>query len=219
MSKRNAVQKKKDAIDKVKRELEDLRNTPIADDQMLGGAAGSGGGRSGGSDPFSKIFEGFGELAQLGVDGLVESFLPPGFENPMEWGAVKMLGGALNFASSLMPDPIARGILGAVGAGVQGDASGAAGALGSMMSDLFRPPESEINPNDPASFNGVGYGDMGGAFDQGAPGLDIAGGGVDQSVNTYFTGPVDYQAVQAQQTASMNMQLRRPFGTARMVPS
>lgn len=208
MAKRNAVQKKKDAIAKVQSEIEDLRNAPIDE-----GGFGDKSSSSGGNDPFSKIFEGFGELAQTGVDGLIESFLPPGFDNPMEWGIAKMAGGLLNFASGLMPDPISRGILGAVGSGVQGDASGAASALGQM----FRPPQSEVIGNDPASFNGVGYGDMGGAYDQGAPGLSVAGGGADQSVNMNFSGPVNYDAVQTRQVAAQNMQLRRPFGTARVV--
>ena len=209
MSKQLAVQKKHDAIAKLQQEIDDLRNAPVGDGYGLGGGRGSGG-----NNPFSKILDGFGELAQTGVDGIIESFLPPGFDNPLEWGLPKMVGGVLNFVSGLIPDPVARGVLGAVGAGITGDARGAA----SSLAEAFRPPESEIAPGDPGAFNGVGYGDMGGAFDQGAPGL-AEGATIDQSINNTFSGPVNYEAVQIRQTADQNRQLRRPFGTNRMIPA
>lgn len=213
-AKDTSKQRKQDQVENLKRDLQQAK----ADRDTLA-AKGSGdvsglSSKSSGNDPFSKIFDGFGELGQMGIDGAVESFLPPGFDNPMEWGITKMAGGLLSFAGGLMPDPVSRGIFGALGSGVQGDAGGAASAL----AGIFSPQQSNIIGNDPTQLQGVGYGDMGGAYSAGSPGPANAGAPVDNSINTTFSGPVNYDAVQSQQQSSNNMQLRRNFGTSRMVP-
>lgn len=209
-AKDSSKQRKADQVDKLKRDLQQAK-----DDRDSLAATGTGGtSGSGGNDPFSKILDGFGELGQMGIDGAVESLLPPGFDNPMEWGITKMAGGLLSFAGGLMPDPISQGIFGALGSGIQGNAGGAASAL----AGIFSPQQqgSNIIGNDPAAMPGVGYGDMGGAYSAGAAGPNPTAP-VDNSINTTFSGPVNYDAVQAKQQSSNNMQLRRPFGTARMV--
>lgn len=211
-------QRKRDARDKLSRDLQQAKDDKGA---LLakGSDASALSGKSGGSgnDPFSKIFDGVGELGQLGIDGALESFLPPGFDSPMEWGLTKMAGGLLSFAGGLMPDPISRGIFGALGAGATGDAGGAASALAGIFSPQQQ-GSSNIIGNDPTQLSGTGYGDMGGAYNAGSAGPTNTGAPVDNSVNTTFSGPVNYDAVQTQQQSSNNMQLRRNFGTSRMVP-
>lgn len=199
MSKRNAVQKKKDAIAKAERELEEIENTPLGDDTA------SGSSRSSGSDPFSKILDGFGEIAQLGADGAMESLLPPGFENPFDWPMLKSAGGLLNFVGSLMPDPISRGIFGALGSGVTGDASGAVSALGG----IFMPQDQ--------SGDLTSYGDMGGAYTEGSFGPETAltGGGVDNSIHVGENATMDMSGAQQAVQKSQYQQQRKTFATAR----
>jgi len=175
--KRNRIADQRKRIEKLEAEVDELESAPWVEGSSGSSSGGgkSGGGKSGGNDPFSKIFDGFGELAQVGVDGLMESFLPPGFSDPTEWGLPKMAGGIMNFIGGLMPEGPGRAIFGMLGAGVTGDAAGAASALGG----LFRPQDSNI-------LTGVDSTDMGGAFTGApAPHMAMAGAGgtsVDNSV-------------------------------------
>lgn len=210
MTKRNAVQKKKDAIAKAERELDEIKNSPVS---------GDGGGQSSGSDPFSKILDGVGDLAQVGVDGLVESFLPPGFSNPMEWGITNMAGGLLNFVGGLMPDPVSRGIFGALGAGITGDAKGATNAIGGIFQSTVGGPNAVDLSQPGAQLPGIGYGDMGSAFADGSAGPQPGGGdpAVDQSIHVGENASLNMDGAMDQVRVAQNQQVRRNFGTARPV--
>jgi len=203
MSKRNAVQKKKDAIAKAERELEEIENSPLADDlDSTSGASTS-------DNPFAKIIDGFAQLGQAGFDGAVEGLLPPGFSNPMEWGVLKAGGGLLKWIGGLTRDPVANAVLGTIGSGMTGDVQGA----GSALAGLFNPQEMLAE---------VAGDDMGGAFTDGMidPQMAMAGGGatVDNSV-TVNNAP--YQdSTQKVMDAAAGRQMagqRRYMGTKRIV--
>lgn len=182
-------------------------------------AGGGSGGGAGGSDPFSKIMSGVGDLAQLGVDGLVESFLPPGFSNPMEWGITDMVGGVLNFVGGLMPDPVSRGIFGALGAGITGDAKGATDAIGGIFQSQVGGPNAVDLSQPGAQLPGIGYGDMGSAFAEGSAGPQPGGGdpAVDQSIHVGENASLNMDGAMDQVRVAQNQQVRRNFGTARPV--
>ncbi len=201
--KRNSIADAQAKIDKLKTEIDELENAPFVEGQSKSGS-GSG---SSGSDPFSKILDGFGQLAQTGLDGLTETFLPEGFDNPMEWGALKAGGGLLNFFGSLATgsgNPVAGGILSAFGAGVTGDMQGVSSAIGGMLS-----PQEQL---------GVSAGDLSAAsVDSGGvvPGVNGTGGTTyDQSIS--ITNPTATDTVKTTLAAASNKQMgnfRSNFGT------
>lgn len=208
-------QRKQDQVDKLKRDLDqakqdkaDLEAKGSFDLSDTSGASSSSGGKNSGSDPFSKILDGFSELANTAVGGIKESFLPEGFSDPTQWGLMQMGGGLLNFFSGLTPDPVARGILGAFGSGLTGDAGGAVKAIGGIFQ-----PQQNLNADA-----------QGGAL---APGAGLMPPGADQHVGTGSQpGPqlpgvtVNANAADANQVGNIvNNQyqpaVRRQFATAR----
>lgn len=130
--KRNSIADAQAKIDKLKAEIDELENAPFVQ-----GKSGSGSGSGGsGNDPFSKILDGFGQLGTMAKDGLMETFLPPGFDNPFDWGIPKAAGGLLNFGAGLANasgNPMLGGILGMFGAGVTGDVNGVGQSLSAML--------------------------------------------------------------------------------------
>lgn len=130
-NKQLTVDKKLNDIKELQAELE---KSVMGDD--IGGGSVFGGGGGGSSNPFSQIISGIAQLGQLGVDGLTETFLPPGFDNPMEWGLPKMASGLLGFFSSVAGasgNPLLGGILGMFGSGLGGDVNGVGSALNNML--------------------------------------------------------------------------------------
>ncbi|MCG7607084.1 tape measure protein [Mycobacterium sp. CnD-18-1] len=201
-------QKKRDSVEKLKRDLQQAKDDKAELESRVDSPGSSSGGKNSGSDPFSKILDGFSELANTAVGGIKESFLPEGFSDPTQWGLLQAGGGLLNFFSGLTPDPVARGILGAFGSGLTGDAGGAVKAIGG----IFQPQQ------------GLNADVQGGAL---APGAGLMPPGADQHSGTgAMPGPqlpgvtVNANAANAQQVGSIvNEQyqpaVRRQFATAR----
>lgn len=202
--KRNSIADGQAKIDKLKAEIDELENAPLVEGKS-GSGSGSG---SSGNDPFSKILDGFGQLAQTGLDGITESILPEGFDNPMEWGALKAGGGLLNFFGSLATgsgNPMLGGILGAFGSGITGDMQGVSSAIGGMLS-----PQEQL---------GVSAGDLSAAsVDAGGvvPGVDGTGGGTTYDQSISITNPTATDTVKTTLAAASNKQMgnfRSNFGT------
>lgn len=78
-----------------------------------------------------------GALADIGIGGLKESFLPPGFSDPQTWGVTQAASGLLNFLGGIMPDPISGGLLSMGGAALGGSGSGMASAIRGMIPKPF----------------------------------------------------------------------------------
>jgi len=203
--KRNSIADGQAKIDKLKAEIDELESAPFVEGKS---DSGSGSGASGGSDPFSQILSGFGQLAQTGLDGITESILPEGFDNPMEWGALKAGGGLLNFFGSLATgsgNPMLGGILGAFGSGITGDMQGVSSAIGGMLS-----PQEQL---------GVSSGELSAAsVDAGGvvPGVDGTGGGTTYDQSISITNPTATDTVKSTLSAASNKQMgnfRSNFGT------
>lgn len=139
-AKESTIKAKADAVEKAKRDLERAKQD-LADLEASGSDSGSD--NSSSDNPYLKIMEGikeilpnFGDLANIGVDGLKESFLPPGFSDPTEWGVPKALSGILGFVSGLIKGdggPILRGIANIL----SGNGSGAVDAFMSLAPKPF----------------------------------------------------------------------------------
>lgn len=150
-AKRDAVEKNRRELDQAKADLETLK------------ASGTGDSGLDTNNPYLKIMEGikeilpdFGGLAQIGLDGVKESLLPPGFSDPQQWPMVQSLGGVAQFIGGLIGGiPGLQGlgsIIGGVSSAVTGDASG---ATSSFMS-LLPAPFGDATPVNPGSADIVG---------------------------------------------------------------
>jgi tape measure domain-containing protein len=197
--KQNAIDDRDKRIEKLKSEIAELEGAEF----VQGTGKGSGSGSGGGSDnPFSKIIDGFSQLGTMAKDGLMETFLPPGFDNPMEWGIPKAAGGLLNFGAGLANasgNPMLGGILGMFGAGVTGDVGGVGQALTGMLS-----------PQGTQQTLGVGADQLsadtvdGGGFDP-VTGTNTGGVTYDQSITV--NNPTATDTVNTSIQASANKQL------------
>ncbi|AID58832.1 tape measure protein [Mycobacterium phage Gaia] len=131
-TKETTKERKRDQVAKLKRDLQQAKD----DAEVLKGPGdpeSSGSGRSSGSDPFSKITDGIAELANLGVEGLKESFLPEGWSDPTQWGLLQAGGGLLKFLGGLSPDPAVQALTGGFGAALTGDAGGVVNAISGAL--------------------------------------------------------------------------------------
>ncbi|MDM1958647.1 phage tail tape measure protein, partial [Mycobacteroides abscessus] len=100
-TKETTKQRKRDQVDKLKRDLQQAK-----DDRASLDISGSSSGRM--SGPYAKIMEGiseilpdFGGLADIGIGGLKESLLPPGFSDPTQWGFLQAGSTLLKFFGGL----------------------------------------------------------------------------------------------------------------------
>lgn len=236
-TKETTKQRKRDQVDKLKRDLQQAK-----DDRAALDLGGSSGGFGGGNNPYAKIMEGiseilpdFGGLADIGIGGLKESLLPPGFSDPMQWGFMQAGSTLLKFFGGLRNVSDGKPLLGEggalmaniTGAAMSGSGSGIVDAIktiipapfGSMDAAQLQNAPGDINPVIAgAQIPGTGFGDMGSAFSQGSAGPNGNGAQVDQSIN--FNAPVGTGVDQAMQKAqsAQNQQYRRNNGT-RTMPS
>lgn len=236
-TKETTKQRKRDQVDKLKRDLQQAK-----DDRAALDLGGSSGGFGGGNNPYAKIMEGiseilpdFGGLADIGIGGLKESLLPPGFSDPMQWGFMQAGSTLLKFFGGLRNVSDGKPLLGEggalmaniTGAAMSGSGSGIVDAIktiipapfGSMDAAQLQGAPGDINPVIAgAQIPGTGFGDMGSAFSSGSAGPNGNGAQVDQSIN--FNAPVGNGVDQAMQKAqsAQNQQYRRNNGT-RTMPS
>lgn len=236
-TKETTKQRKRDQVDKLKRDLQQAK-----DDRAALDLGGSSGGFGGGNNPYAKIMEGiseilpdFGGLADIGIGGLKESLLPPGFSDPMQWGFMQAGSTLLKFFGGLRNVSDGKPLLGEggalmaniTGAAMSGSGSGIVDAIktiipapfGSMDAAQLQNAPGDINPVIAgAQIPGTGFGDMGSAFSSGSAGPNGNGAQVDQSIN--FNAPVGTGVDQAMQKAqsAQNQQYRRNNGT-RTMPS
>ncbi|MBE5417404.1 phage tail tape measure protein, TP901 family, core region [Mycobacteroides abscessus] len=236
-TKETTKQRKRDQVDKLKRDLQQAK-----DDRAALDLGGSSGGFGGGNNPYAKIMEGiseilpdFGGLADIGIGGLKESLLPPGFSDPMQWGFMQAGSTLLKFFGGLRNVSDGKPLLGEggalmaniTGAAMSGSGSGIVDAIktiipapfGSMDAAQLQGAPGDINPVIAgAQIPGTGFGDMGSAFSSGSAGPNGNGSPVDQSIN--FNAPVGTGVDQAMQKAqsAQNQQYRRNNGT-RTMPS
>lgn len=194
MARENAVKDKQAALDKAKADLDELKSKPL--ETKSGGKGGSDS-----DNPFAKIIDGFGQLGELAKNGAIESFLPPGFDNPLDTPLMKMGGGLLKFIGGLTGDPTAQGIFNIAGGAMTGDVSGMAGSLTSM---LF--PSN--NNGGATQLNGVGASDMGGAYGPGSVG-PVDGVNNSKSVDNSITvnNPTATDTVKSTINAASNKQM------------
>lgn len=186
---------------------------------LSGGGSGSGGGFSGGGgsggggggdNPYSKIQDGisqllpdFGSLADIGSNGLKESLLPPGFEDPFNWPMVKSgaalmkwLGGLRNENGFLLGD--AAPALSIGGAALTGSGSDVVNAVKGIVPKPFGDqqsgsPKAAADSFDPVGSpsGGVSLGGVGDAAMSGWAGQDQQGGNgtvIGQQVNVQQAG-------------------------------
>lgn len=226
-AKETTKQRKRDMVDKLKRDLQQAKDDRAGLD--LQGGSSSGGSAN---NPIAKISEGlkelmpnFGELADTGVGGLTETLLPDGFSNPMDWGIFKAGSTLLKFFGGLRKESDGSPLLGEGGAAFANIAGSAMGGSGSGVVDA-------ITGLLPQPFGGgmAQPGDFQGGNQLGRPGMDpavgfvpgqnpgIGGGPMDQSTNVNFNGPVGANAgdVVNKVNDGYNSNWRRNFGTARV---
>lgn len=233
-TKASTLQSKRDQVEKNKRELEQAQQE-LADLESQVGSDGSGGADS--NNPYIKIMEGikeilpdFGGLADIGLGGIKESLLPPGFSDPQEWGITQAASGLLGFFGGLVGGFPGMGpvgsILSGVGSAVGGNASGAANSFMSLLPAPF----GEFTPVDPGSSQIVGGSAdpaaqagwdevRGGALVPEGPGVGAGVTNVDNSVNIAQGGQINENASAVIQRANRNQQaLQTPqFGTRRWI--
>lgn len=232
-TKETTKQRKRDQVDKLKRDLQQAK-----DDRAALDLGGSSGGFGGGNNPYAKIMEGiseilpdFGGLADIGIGGLKESLLPPGFSDPMQWGFMQAGSTLLKFFGGLRNVSDGKPLLGEggalmaniTGAAMTGSGSGIVDAIktiipapfGSMDAAQLQGAPGDINPVIAgAQIPGTGFGDMGSAFSQGSAGPTNAPT-IDQSVTVNATNT---DAAIAKNNAAQLQQYRRNNGT-RTMPS
>jgi phage-related minor tail protein len=220
----SALKAKQDAVDKNQRELEQAK-ADLETLKQQGPTTGKSGSTS--DNPFSQILSGFGQLADLAKGGLIESLLPPGFNNPLEGSLFKSGAGILNFAASITQDPTAKGILGIASQAMGGSASGVVQGIGALIPQPFgdfQIGSPSLQPGDaqphPGSGALPGPANLASAFMPDPQGN--GGGGVvnnDNSVHVAEGGQINENATQIldktrqQQVAAQNPQL----GTRRFI--
>ncbi|WP_074363938.1 phage tail tape measure protein, partial [Mycobacteroides abscessus] len=204
-TKETTKQRKRDQVDKLKRDLQQAK-----DDRASLDISGSSSGRM--SGPYAKIMEGiseilpdFGGLADIGIGGLKESLLPPGFSDPTQWGFLQAGSTLLKFFGGLRNISDGSPLLGEGGslvANIAGSAmSGSGGGIvdaiktvipapfGSMEAKQLQDAPADINMVNPgAQLPGTGYGDMGQAFSNSGDGRPAGNAPtIDQSVTVNAT--------------------------------
>lgn len=230
-TKETTKQRKRDQVDKLKRDLQQAK-----DDRASLDISGSSSGRM--SGPYAKIMEGiseilpdFGGLADIGIGGLKESLLPPGFSDPMQWGFLQAGSTLLKFFGGLRNISDGSPLLGEGGslvANIAGSAmSGSGGGIvdaiktvipapfGSMEAKQLQDAPADINMVNPgAQLPGTGYGDMGQAFSNSGDGRPAGNAPtIDQSVTVNATNT---DAAIAKNNGAQLQQYRKYNGTGTM---
>ncbi|QSM80450.1 phage tail tape measure protein [Mycobacteroides abscessus] len=230
-TKETTKQRKRDQVDKLKRDLQQAK-----DDRASLDISGSSSGRM--SGPYAKIMEGiseilpdFGGLADIGIGGLKESLLPPGFSDPTQWGLVQAGSTLLKFFGGLRNNSDGSPLLGEGGslvANIAGSAmSGSGGGIvdaiktvipapfGSMEAKQLQDAPADINMVNPgAQLPGTGYGDMGQAFSNSGDGRPAGNAPtIDQSVTVNATNT---DAAIAKNNGAQLQQYRKYNGTGTM---
>lgn len=232
-TKETTKQRKRDQVDKLKRDLQQAK-----DDRAALDLGGSSGGFGGGNNPYAKIMEGiseilpdFGGLADIGIGGLKESLLPPGFSDPMQWGFMQAGSTLLKFFGGLRNVSDGKPLLGEggalmaniTGAAMSGSGGGIVDAIktvipapfGSMEAKQLQDAPADINMVNPgAQLPGTGYGDMGQAFSNGGDGRPAGNAPtIDQSVTVNATNT---DAAIAKNNGAQLQQYRKYNGTGTM---
>ncbi|WP_017555176.1 phage tail tape measure protein [Mycobacteroides abscessus] len=230
-TKETTKQRKRDQVDKLKRDLQQAK-----DDRASLDISGSSSGRM--SGPYAKIMEGiseilpdFGGLADIGIGGLKESLLPPGFSDPTQWGFLQAGSTLLKFFGGLRNNSDGSPLLGEGGAlfaNIAGSAmSGSGGGIvdaiktvipapfGSMEAKQLQDAPADINMVNPgAQLPGTGYGDMGQAFSNSGDGRPAGNAPtIDQSVTVNATNT---DAAIAKNNGAQLQQYRKYNGTGTM---
>ncbi|MDM1928242.1 phage tail tape measure protein, partial [Mycobacteroides abscessus] len=230
-TKETTKQRKRDQVDKLKRDLQQAK-----DDRASLDISGSSSGRM--SGPYAKIMEGiseilpdFGGLADIGIGGLKESLLPPGFSDPTQWGFLQAGSTLLKFFGGLRNISDGSPLLGEGGslvANIAGSAmSGSGGGIvdaiktvipapfGSMEAKQLQDAPADINMVNPgAQLPGTGYGDMGQAFSNSGDGRPAGNAPtIDQSVTVNATNT---DAAIAKNNGAQLQQYRKYNGTGTM---
>lgn len=230
-TKETTKQRKRDQVDKLKRDLQQAK-----DDRASLDLGGSNSGFGGGNSPYAKIMEGiseilpdFGGLADIGIGGLKESLLPPGFSDPTQWGFMQAGSTLLKFFGGLRNISDGKPLLGEGGslmANIAGSAmSGSGGGIvdaiktiipapfGSMEAAQLQGAPGDINPvTAGAQIPGTGFGDMGSAFSQGNAAPTNAPA-IDQSVTVNATNT---DAAIAKNNGAQLQQYRKYNGSGTM---
>ena len=84
-------------------------------------------------EAYADILPDFGALGDIGIGGLKESLLPPGFSDPSQWGVTQAASGLFNFLGGIMPDPYSAGAFNILGSALGGSGSGVASAIKGMI--------------------------------------------------------------------------------------
>ena len=165
-------------LTKTQRELSDA-TTDLSTLQASGGGAAGGGALDPGN-PFSEITSGIGTLADLGISGMKESLLPPGFSDPSTWPMLKSAGGLMGFLSGLFPQgSLPNALLGAGAGAFNMSGSGVADSLGSLFSPQAYAP-SNVLPQG-AGVPGLNLPHMPGGAAEGVPVMPGPGGTVNDN--------------------------------------
>jgi hypothetical protein len=137
-----------------------------------------------------KILPDFGQLADIGIGGLKETLLPPGFSDPTQWKSTKSIGALLQYIGGISGDPTANGILGAVGQGITGNGSG---AYQSILGAIPQPYGTLAPEQFPNAAPGVGVGAPPGPLPGApSPGDPFGGGNINiQNFNEPVQGLMD----------------------------
>jgi hypothetical protein len=133
-----------------------------------------------------------GELADIGVGGIKETFLPPGFSDPTTWPNVQSLAALLQWGGGMIGgipgqgNKIAGGILSGAGSAITGSGSGLVNAIGSVTPAPFgtlapTPTAAQFAPGQP----GVGTGPLPGPAS--GPGTTVNIGQVNEPTESIIT--------------------------------
>jgi hypothetical protein len=236
----SSLKSKRDAVDKNKRELEQARQE-LADMQNGTGDYATDGTGPGldTNNPYLKIMEGvkeilpdFGQMADIGIGGLKETLLPPGFEDPQSWPVVQSLSGVMGFIGGLVGGiPGMEGvgkILGGVGSAIGGDASGATNSFMSLLPAPFGDTNigsPTMLPEDFQAANHIGSGGLPGPGNLASaftPDPEAAQGGTvnnDNSIHVAEGGQINENATQIMDKTQrqQNSQQMPHLGTRRFV--
>jgi hypothetical protein len=107
------------------------------------GGGGTTGGGTGQSEQMRSTFSALGQLADIGVGGIKETFLPPGFSDPTQWPNVKSLAALLQWGGGMIGgipgqgNKIAGGILSGAGSAITGNGAGVVSAIESVTPAPF----------------------------------------------------------------------------------
>lgn len=197
---------------------------------LPGGAIAASGQTGSADNPYTAILQAIKQLlpdiaglAQIGMTGLKETFLPPGFSDPQQWGLLRAGSGIIQWLGGLIggfPGMQAVGALvGGAGSAIGGDASGAAQSFMSVLPAPFGNGGQLVGQN-AANQGGVAPGLPGGPLVPDPAGAREAGAvNVDNSVHVAEGGQINENATAVLERVGRNQQaLQTPqLGTRRWI--